>query len=77
MGTAQIYQPPQIIDTAPLVARYNYLNEAILAFIATGHMLLVVRYTYKLLRVIRAYARFDGANIMMRLKLDMLCRSQS
>ncbi|WP_154813591.1 hypothetical protein [Hellea balneolensis] len=32
-----------------------------------------MRYTSKLLRVIRAYARFDGANIMMRLKLDMLC----
>ena len=73
MRTAQIYQPPHLIDTAPLVARYNYINEAILAFIAAGHMLLVVRYTYKLLQVIRAYARFDGANIMMRLKLDMLC----
>jgi len=57
MRTAQIYQPPHLIDTAPLVARYNYLNEAILAFITAGHMLLVVRY-----RRVRETAPLGGDN---------------
>ena len=75
MTSAHTYQPPHLIDTAPLSARCDYLTQAILAFIAAGHMGLVLRYSQKLLRVIRVHNRLTGANILLRRKRDMLYNS--
>jgi len=45
MIIAHTYQPPQLIDTVPVrffenasAARYEFLTQAILAFITAGHM---------------------------------------
>ena len=75
MTSAHTYHPSHLIDTAPLSARCDYLTQAILAFIAAGHMGLILRYSQKLLRVIRVHNRLTGANVLMRRKRDMLYNS--
>ena len=75
MTFVHTYPSPRLIDTAPLAVRYEVLTQAILAFIAAGHMGLVLRYSQKLLRVIRVHNRLTGANILVRRKRDMLYNS--
>lgn len=75
MTFAHTYPSPRPIDTAPLSARCDYLTQAILAYIAAGHMGLVLRYSQKLLRLIRVHNRLTGANILVRRKRDMLYNS--
>ena len=75
MTIAQTYPSPHLIDTAPLSARCDYLTQAILAYITAGHMGLVLRYSQKLLRLIRVHNRLTGANILVRRKRDMLRNS--
>ena len=75
MISSHTYHPPQLIDTAPLAARYAFMIQAILAFIAAGHMGLVLRYSEKLLRVLRVHNRLTGANVLVRRKRDMLFNS--
>ena len=75
MTLSHTYQPPHIIDTAPLAVQYELMTHAILALIAAGHMALVLRYSQKLLRLIRVYNRLTGANVLVRRKRDMLGNS--
>ena len=75
MTSSHTYQPPHLVDTAPLAVQYELMTRAILGFIAAGHMSLVLRYSQKLLRLIRIYNRLTGANSLVRRKLDMLGNS--
>lgn len=73
MTTASLtYFPPHLIDTAPLLARYAVLTQAIHAFITAGRMSLVLRYSQKAARLVRVLGRLSGANVLTRRKLDML-----
>ena len=75
MTLSHTYQPPHLVDTAPLAVQYELMTKAILALIAAGHMALVLRYSQKLLRLIRVYNRLTGANVLVRRKRDMLGNS--
>ena len=75
MTLSHTYQPPHLVDTAPLAVQYELMTRAILGFIAAGHIALVLRYSQKLLRLIRVYNRLTGANVLVRRKRDMLSNS--
>jgi len=72
---AQTYSPPHLIDTAPLALRYQVMIASLLAFIAAGRHGDVLSYSFKILRLVRVFTRFEAQNILTKRKLEMLCNS--
>jgi len=59
-------------DTAPLAARYNIICDAIMAFIAAGRMVDMLRYSHKLVRLVRLFTKLETRNSLLKRKLEML-----
>ena len=72
---AQTYSPPHLIDTAPLALRYQVMIASLLAFMAAGRHRDVLSYSFKILRLVRVFTRFEAQNILTKRKLEMLCNS--
>jgi len=73
MKTASLtYQTPHYIDTAPLAARYEIMVAAILACLEVGRLGDMLRYTHKVVRLVRVFTRLEAQNVLTRRKLDML-----
>lgn len=70
--TALTYPHQHFIDIAPLAARYEVLAWSVLTYLAAGQYKLMLRYSYKLLRLVKVYTRLDAQNILLRRKLEML-----
>ena len=72
---AQTYSPPHLIDTAPLALRYQVMIASLFAFMAAGRHRDVLSYSFKILRLVRVFTRFEAQNILTKRKLEMLCNS--
>jgi len=73
MKTASLtYQSPRLIDTAPLVARYEIMVAAILACLEVGRLADMLRYSHKVVRLARVFTKLEAQNVLTRRKLDML-----
>jgi len=69
------YSPPHLIDTAPLALRYQVMIASLFAFMAAGRHRDVLSYSFKILRLVRVFTRFEAQNILTKRKLEMLCNS--
>jgi len=72
---AQTYSPPHLIDTAPLALRYQVMIASLFAFMAAERHRDVLSYSFKILRLVRVFTRFEAQNILTKRKLEMLCNS--
>lgn len=73
MKTATLPLPRlRFIDTAPLVAHYDVLAQAMLTFILAGQYLQSMPIAQKIVRLVRVASKLEAHNVQLRLKLDML-----
>jgi len=73
MKTASLtYQTPYYIDTAPLAVRYEIMVTAIMACLEVGRLADMLRYTHKVVRLVRVFTKLEAQNVLTRRKLDML-----
>jgi len=60
------------IDTAPLAARYDVICAAIMAFLEAGRLADMLRYSHKVVRLVRLFTKLEAQNSLLKRKLEML-----
>ena len=72
MKTASPTFSLQFIDTAPLAVRFEILMASLMGFLAAGRYRDVLRYSYKVGRLVRVFTKLEAHNARLSRKLEML-----
>ena len=72
MKTASPTSSLLLIDTTPLAVRFEIMMASLMGFIAAGRYRDVLRYSYKVGRLVRVFTKLEAHNARLSRKLEML-----